>query len=221
MHRNIHVLIGGCLLAFGAAVVNVVFLLQTGTSVSHLTGDVAKLAADLSRISPEIVIEAKRVATAAAGFVLGAVFSGYLIHDRNLELSRPYGRTIILIGALLLSAHWVILTHELLAITTAAFACGMQNALAARFHGIILRTTHLTGLLTDFGAAVGMRLRGHPVPRHGILVPAMISAAYFTGAVVGCVGMLKYQAPMLPLTGAGYLGGGIVWSVLKRTIWKG
>lgn len=216
MFRNSHILLGGCLLALGASVVNVVFLLQTGTSVSHLTGDISKLAADIVRASPEMLLEAQRVGLAAGGFIAGAVSAGFLIHQSNLELSRPYGRTILFIGALLLGTHWLMPVSDRGAITVAAFACGLQNALATRFRGIVLRTTHLTGLLTDFGAAIGMKLRGHPVPRHGIVVPAAISFSYFAGAFAGCLGAVKFRLPLLPIVGGAYLLGGVCWSVVKR-----
>ena len=40
------IVIGGCLLAFLSAAVNAGFLIRLGTSVSHLTGDVSKVAVD-------------------------------------------------------------------------------------------------------------------------------------------------------------------------------
>jgi|GEM_PF-5134493 len=43
-------------------------------------------------------------------------------------------------------------------------ACGFQNALATHY-GLVLRTTHVTGLLTDLGTNLGMRLRGHRYSR--------------------------------------------------------
>lgn len=216
--RNLYVLAGGCLLAFGASVVNVAFLVRTGTSVSHLTGDASRLAMDLSAYSPGAVADAQQVATAVIGFALGAVLSGFVIHQPDLQLARPYGRTVILIGCVLIGSELLLPGHVQPAVGLAAFACGMQNALATRYHQIILRTTHITGLLTDFGSALGMRLRGRDVPTHGILVPAAMCASFFVGALVGGLAALRTNAPLLLIVGLGYVIGGVVWSVLKRTI---
>lgn len=216
--RNLYVLAGGCLLAFGASVVNVAFLLRTGTSVSHLTGDISRLAMDLSAWSESAVADAQQVAAAAVGFALGAVFAGFVIHQRDLELARPYGRTVILIGCLLVGSEFLLPEHTRLAVALAAFACGMQNALATRYHQIILRTTHITGLLTDLGSALGMRLRGRDVPAHGILVPALMCASFFAGALTAGIAATRTSVPLLLTMGIGYVLGGIVWSVIKRTI---
>ena len=92
--------------------------------------------------------------------------------------------TVAGIGAILLSAQAVMDRHPVPAIGAAAFACGMQNGLAARFRGIVLRTTHVTGLVTDFGTTLGMRLRGFAIPGWKIAVPALLTAAFFAGGAL-------------------------------------
>lgn len=216
--RNLYALAGGCLLAFGASVVNVAFLMRTETSVSHLTGDLSRLAMDLSAYSVGTFSDAARVATAVLGFVLGAVLAGFVIHQPNLELARPYGRTVILIGLLLLASDFLLPDHDRLSIGLAALACGMQNALATRYRQVVLRTTHITGLLTDLGASLGMKLRGRDIPTHAILVPAAMCTAFFAGALTGGYGALQHAAPLLAIVGTGYVLCGVIWSVLKRTI---
>ncbi|MCA8979218.1 MAG: DUF1275 domain-containing protein [Planctomycetes bacterium] len=216
--RDLYVLLGGCLLAFGASVVNVAFLLRTGTSVSHLTGDVSRLAMDWADASDEALTHSWQVLAAALGFVLGAVLAGFVIHQPNLVLARPYGRTVIFIGCLLVGSEMLRPGHPHLAIGLAACACGVQNALATRYRQIILRTTHITGLLTDLGTSLGMRMRGRAIPRHGILVPAAICVAFFLGALTSGFTLARTSVPLLTVVGAGYVLGGLVWSVVKRTI---
>jgi uncharacterized membrane protein YoaK (UPF0700 family) len=211
------ILMGGCLLAFMAAVTNVAFLLQTGISVSHLTGDIARLATDLARSRIEIAGDLHKVGSAAVGFLCGAVLSGYFIHHPTLEINRPYGRTTMFIGVLLLAAHSLLATCDWLAIGLAALACGIQNSIASRFRGLILRTTHLTGLFTDLGVSIGMKLKGHDIPYWKIIVPASIAICFFSGALLGTYGAVILDVRLLLVTGLSYVCGGIVWSFLKRT----
>jgi uncharacterized membrane protein YoaK (UPF0700 family) len=209
------ILSGGCGLAFGAAFANTGLVLHTGTSVSHLTGDVARLTINLARWSPTMVPELLRVGLAAALFFVGAAFAGFVIHHPTLDLSRPYGRTISGIGLLFLSAFFCIRELPLLSICLAAFACGLQNALATHYRGLVLRTTHLTGMMTDFGVTLGMRVRGHEVPAWKIRVPALLMLSFFLGGIIAAF-LHFHGRPVLLLAGIGYLAAGLGWSAWKR-----
>lgn len=208
------ILSGGCGLAFGAAFANTGLVLHTGTSVSHLTGDVARMTINLARWSPSMVGDLLRVGVAAGLFLVGATLAGFVIHHPNIDLSRPYGRTITSIGVLLLIAYLCVGRFPVTGIGLAAFACGLQNALATHYRGMILRTTHLTGLMTDLGVSVGMRLRGHDVPTWKIRVPAMLMVSFFLGGLVAAFTHFSGHDAIM-IAGFGYVLSGIGW-----TIWK-
>jgi uncharacterized membrane protein YoaK (UPF0700 family) len=40
-----------------------------------------------------------------------------------------------------------------------SIACGMQNAMTTRYSGAVVRTTHLTGMVTDVGLLLGHMAR--------------------------------------------------------------
>lgn len=210
------VVIGGCVLAFLSASVNAGFLIELGTSVGHLTGDVSKAAVDAVRGNREMTMMAIRLALAAMGFVGGAMTAGYFIHHPNLDLERPYGRSVVCIGVCLMGAHFVIHDIPWLAVGLAAFAFGLQNALATHYRGMVLRTTHLTGLLTDFGVNLGMKLKGHQIEVWKLLVPISLIVSFFTGAGFGSLLVLKWHLPFLPLIAGVYLTGGLGWTVFKH-----
>lgn len=209
------ILAGGYGLAFGAAFANTGLVLHTGTSVSHLTGDVSRMTINLARWSPSMVGELLRVGVAAALFLVGATLAGFVIHHPNIDLTRPYGRTITGIGTLFLIAYFCVGRLPVVSIGLAAFACGLQNALATHYRGVILRTTHLTGMMTDFGVTLGMRIRGYDVPAWKIRVPAMLIVSFFLGGVLAAyVHFSGFDAIML--AGIGYVFFGIGWSLLKH-----
>lgn len=213
-----YILLGGCILAFGASFVNVGFLLRTGASASHLTGDISRLATELVSADPIYRQNLFLVCSATVGFVFGALMSGMLLHHPQLELEKPYGRIVSGIGILLVGAYWVESFSGAGAIGIAGFACGLQNALATKYRGSVLRTTHLTGLLTDLGVMLGMRIRGHSLDNWRIGVPLFLSLSYFIGAVSGAFVVMRFDLPWLALAGMAYVAGGVIWSLLKRRL---
>ena len=210
------VLLGGCILAFLAAAVNADFMLRLGVSVSHLTGDLSRIASEATLDGRRWSLEAGVLGLSVTGFVGGAATAGFFIHHPNLQLGRPYGRSVIAVGAILMATHPVARHSPLPACFMAAWACGLQNALATRYRGLVLRTTHITGLLTDLGQLIGMRLRGHPIEAWKITTPFVLAGSFAAGAAVGSVVQLMTAVPVTPVCGAIYILGGALWSLLKR-----
>ena len=81
---------------------------------------------------------------------------------------------------------------------------------------MILRTTHITGLLTDLGTNLGMKLKGHEIAPWKLLVPALLAASFFTGAMFGSMMVILMERPALLVLACMYLAGGIGWSICKR-----
>ncbi|QTN33421.1 DUF1275 domain-containing protein [Akkermansiaceae bacterium] len=215
------ILAGGCCLAFGAAFANIGVVLETGISVSHLTGDISRVSMDLSHPSPVMLREALLVGGAALSFLLGAFLAGFLIHHPTLDFARPYGRTVTGIGMLLIASGLLIPAYPLAGIALAAFGCGIQNSLASSYRGIVLRTTHLTGLMTDFGVALGMKARGCEVNSSRFVVPGLLIVSFFLGGVVSGVVFFSGKYDVIVLAGCGYVLAGLAWSVGKRVAKRG
>ena len=196
---------------------NTGFLLSAGTSVSHLTGDIARIGSGLFSVSHAEDGLLAKVTLASIGFISGATISGFLLHHPTLELSRPYGRTLSVLGVFLIAAYFVQTSVPLLSIGIASAVCGAQNALANRYRGVVLRTTHLTGLFTDFGIHLGMKLRGHDIESWKLLIPLWITFSFLLGAIVSSFFFLHKRTDWLLLSGIGYISGGIIRSIYKRT----
>jgi len=175
---------GGAALAAVAGYVDAVLLRITGIGVSHATGGVAKLAGDTAAGSYDA---ATRIVSVLCAFLLGAVVSGAIIGASELKPGRRYGVAMLVQAALLAAATLVMLNNpvSIWAATFAAGACGLQNAMASSYYGLIVRTTHVTGIVTDLGAMIGQRLAGkHIEPwRFGLL--AALLTSFFAGGFVG------------------------------------
>jgi len=182
-----------------------------------LTGDIARIGSGLSTFGRGNGFHIFNVATATLGFIIGATISGFLLHHPTIEITMPYGRILSSLGVCLVGAHFAHWKYPLLAIAIASAVCGAQNALASRYRGVVLRTTHLTGIFTDLGIHLGMKLRGHHIESWKLLIPLGITFSFLAGAVTSSAMILRDKDNWILSTGIGYSLGGVIWSIYKRT----
>lgn len=211
------VLLGGCILAFLNAAVNAGLFLSLGHSVAQMSGEISRMARDVGQ--PGVHGMGLSVLVAVACFLFGAVIAGYTIHHPTLDRSLPYGRCMMFIGGCLLAAHQAMDAIPLLTLAFAGFASGFQNAMATHYRGIILRTTHITGLLTDVGSHLGMLVHGHQIALWKIGVPAVVILFFFLGGAAG-TWLYFYDQPYLLILATTYLVGGLSWYLVQRHVMR-
>lgn len=167
---------GGSLLAAIAGYVNAVTLAAGYLPVTHLTGSLSRVSGDIAKGDSA---DALRLGVIVLSFIGGAMVSGALIGDARLRGGRPYGIAMVLEAGLLTGAAVLFFRLPNVALGMAAAGSGLQNAMAATYGKLILRTTHMTGIATDIGLLLGMYLRGKPTERwkFGLLVLLFVSFA--------------------------------------------
>jgi uncharacterized membrane protein YoaK (UPF0700 family) len=191
-----------------AGIVNVVgFLGYQHQAITHLTGNTSLLGAAL--VAGD-VRATQQLAGMLAAFIAGAMLSGLLVQDSVLRLGRRYGVVLALEALLLLAAVPLFEHRHLAGPLLAAMACGLQNAMATTFSGAVVRTSHLSGMFTDFGIMLGHALRGMPLARRRLGLCVLVISCFFGGGVVGALlfARLGYAALYLPaaLTGGAGIG---------------
>lgn len=176
------------LLAFNAGMINLLGLLHTAhQATTHMTGNVSMLAIAVWEEDWHRLLFLLGVLFC---FVLGSFYSGFIIRDSKLRLGRRYG-SVLSLEALFLFIGWELINHyPHYALLWMAAAAGMQNALATTYNSTIIRTTHLSGVLTDIGLALGHRARGLYVDPKRILLHMLIVSGFFLG---GLISVLAYQ----------------------------
>jgi len=197
-------------LAASAGYTNVVLLRAELTPVTHVTGAVSTLSAD---VGVSEVHDAIRVLSLIASFIFGAMLSGFIIGGESLHLGRPYGVAMLMQG-LLLAAGTALLARGLSSgVHAVAISAGLQNAMASSYGGLIIRTTHVTGIATDLGFRLGAWARRREVEAWTLLHLAALLVGFFGGGVVGAVaatrwgsGALIAPAALVTLLGAAYTG---------------
>lgn len=174
--------LGAFFLAFNAGMMNALGLLSIWhQTVSHMTGNVSMLAIAILHGQSMQAIYGICVITS---FVLGSLYSGYILGSSHFQLGRRYGIPLSL-SALCIFLCWLLIPYyPRYALLWACVAMGMQNAMVSHYKGAIIRTTHLTGLLTDLGLNLGYLLRGLPVERRRVVLLIVILMGFLFGGIV-------------------------------------
>lgn len=192
-------LYGAAVLAFSAGCVNSTTLVGfTHLSASHVTGNVTLFA---NAIVTGDWAFLGFVCLTLLAFLMGSVMSGYVVGGRSFRVGRRYEVALVIEGLLLTLAFLLLYRGLFWGQLFAAMACGLQNAMVATYSGAIIRTTHLTGLTSDMGSAIGNFLAGRPIKKSVLLFQVVLWYAFCLGCVVGAVLFVKvgYLGLMLPI----------------------
>ncbi|MCU0702287.1 MAG: DUF1275 domain-containing protein, partial [Myxococcaceae bacterium] len=151
---------------------------------------------------------ALRAAAVVLCFFAGAALSGFIVQQSTLHAGRRYGVALLVEAGLLFGAWLGSREHSVSGEVLAAVACGLQNALATSYSGAIIRTTHMTGIVTDLGITVGHWLRGQPVEWFRVRLHLVLLAGFFAGGALGTTahGVLGSETLLLPAGAVGLAG---------------
>ena len=136
--------------------VNITTLLLYEKPTTHMTGNVSGIL--IHAMSGE-TSHALTLLFIVISFLLGGVCSGMIFSEKVFRFANRYGILLIVLGLLLGISFWLDL--ESIWIYQLAFTVGVQNSMFIYYRGMIVRTSHFTGYLTDTGFAIGRCLRGH------------------------------------------------------------
>jgi len=190
--------LGAFLLALNAGMVNVLGLFTVlHQSVSHMTGNVSMLAMSLLTWQPEHFIYLSLVVLC---FIVGSFYSGFILGNGNVEFGRRYGLPLSLV-AIFLFLTWLLLPYfPRYGLLWACVAMGVQNAMVSHYKGAIIRTTHLSGVLTDIGLTLGYRARGIKVQKRRISLHLLILSGFLIGGLIASLAYpyLKLQTFLIP-----------------------
>ena len=144
------------LLTFIAGFLNGVFFIIAGTAVSHHTGTITRVALTLSQGA---VAEAAAFLLLILSFYIGACISGMLFHKRDCTFSKRYGILLLVFSTVFFAIAVLRPPLQIVLIITCVIL-GIQNGMFIPYDGILIRTSHFSGYLTDAGLAMGKVMRG-------------------------------------------------------------
>lgn len=201
-------------LAFSAGAVNAAALAACQRFVSHVTGTVTRVGADYG--SAYLLLD---YAAVLGAFVVGAMSSFWMLDGRRLRGKAPFvGLPLAMVDDPRARGRARAVRRvrsvrqdggdpgDFLMLGLLAFAMGLQNASVASTSGMIVRTTHMTGPLTDLSVALGAYLStAAPADlreraRAGIVLRGAKILAFIAGALVASIAAtrLEYLTFLIP-----------------------
>ncbi len=184
---------GGFALTAVAGFVNTLLLVSAfHVPVSHMSGAVSMFGIDVMTARWQ---DLTLIGSIIVGFFLCAVMSGVIIGSQRLRPGRRYGIALMIEGAAFACA-----ANGWWTVAFAAFGCGLQNGLASSYLGLAIRTTHVTGIVTDLGVLIGEAIRHRTIRGWKVALLATLLVGFATGGILA-----------VPLEA--WLGLGVMWLV--------
>lgn len=190
-------------LAFVAGAVNAGGFLAVTQYTSHMTGIVSAMADNVALGAYALVLTG---AGALLCFVAGAACSAVMVNfARQRKLQGEYALPLLLEAFLLLIfgvlGAWLSNVNGLFVPATVmllSFIMGLQNAVITKLSRAEIRTTHITGAVTDIGIELGKLVywNGTVLPgrtrveadRRRLKTLTILVLCFFIGGVIGALG---------------------------------
>lgn len=192
----------GYALAFVAGAANAGGFLAVHQYTSHMTGIVSSMADNIALGTWLPVLAGFGALTS---FLAGAMSSAILVNfARRRNLSSEFALPLLLEAVLLLvfgvTGNSLQRLHALFVPATVMLLCfmmGLQNAVITKISNAEIRTTHLTGTITDIGIELGRLVYWNDpkvqaarvlANRRRLRMLVTLAASFFVGAIIGALG---------------------------------
>ncbi|MCB8876596.1 YoaK family protein [Acidisoma silvae] len=194
-------------LAGVAGALNTAGLYAVGMFSANMTGNVSAFA---DRFGVGDLLAALPYLGLVLTFVAGATLSTLLINfGRRRGIVRIFALNIVVEAALLIGLGFVdgwmpALIRGVVLAFGLAFALGLQNAVVTRISNARVRTTHVTGMVTDIGIEIAnlLEFRGSAsaearANRDKLKLHLQTVAAFVCGGVIGVIAYRRIGAALL------------------------
>ncbi len=193
----------GYALAFIAGATNAGGFLAVQQYTSHMTGIVSSMADNIALGEPGLVLTGLG---AVLSFLIGAATCAVLVnHARRQQMHSEYALPLLfeaflllcfgLLGAQLSRIDGLFVPATVMLL---CFIMGLQNALITKISKAEIRTTHITGIVTDLGIELGKLVYWNApgasaqpnvrADRGRLRVLSSLLVAFFVGGVAGALG---------------------------------
>ncbi|CAL1143658.1 unnamed protein product [Cladocopium goreaui] len=233
-------LIFGNVLAMMAGIIDVASILSFSVTTTHVTGNTAKMGMYIGHDMNEQIDynKAVQLGLCVTSFCFGSFLCGLIIPKTQVHIGGKglYGTALIAESVLLLVCYFD--PDHQAAPYWAAMASGLQNAMCTMHFGAVVRTTHVTGCITDIGSTAGraaillvrrfchkegsgMQLLDEAelhVDKRKLLVLVPLYVFFLGGCIVGalCFRSIAHNTFLIPAIVTGFMG--LVYSTLRETL---
>lgn len=188
-------------LTFLGGATNIAAIMLFETTITHHTGNITKAAIALA--SGNFTLFGLLFSYLAL-FSLGSVLAGFLFYKRTEHLHGLYTLLPIVLGlSLFLSRRF--LASEAIILMVISLGMGLQNGTYFKVRGVVVRTTHMTGYLTDAAFSLGAVLKGNRHESWKVLWYFSSILVFFIGGIIATWFTLVSGAAVLDLIASAYV----------------
>ena len=181
-------------LALMAGFVNAVAILDAHEAATHLTGVTTAAAAAVALGHWPV---AAILGLVALAFLIGAAMSGFLVRAPRWQTMRHVCVPFFLEAASLVAGGLLLDRYPTSGLALCAFGVGLQNGTSTITTGALIRTSHVTGILTDLAVSLGQALQGRAWDRRRASVCGIVFGGFVVGAFAGAWGFNRWGGPAL------------------------
>ncbi len=179
------------ILSFNGGLVSMVtFMSFLHNSVGYVTGNISFAAESLVNGN---WASFHGYLLALISFLVGSIISGIIIPSDNVNRNNNYNLALTLEMICIIIGGFGLKFGVSSAKYFLAISMGMQNALTTYYGNSIIRTTHMTGTMTDLGITLGHFIRGDKVALWRIIVYSFLLLGFFAGCVCGVIGYMYFD----------------------------
>lgn len=191
-----------------AGAVNIYGIKMLGFKLSHHTGNTSQIAISIyeGRIPFSLIFM-------LIAFFFGSFFSGTIFHQRRLDSKRSYDKCLYTCGLFLVFLSF--LTNKTLELFSLCFILGLQNGMFIKYREVVVRTSHITGYLTDAGFALGALIRGNKSELWKIKF-YITSILSFIGGGLGGYFLVNHFSSPIRIIGGFYILAGMYYYVISE-----
>jgi uncharacterized membrane protein YoaK (UPF0700 family) len=195
----------GCTLCGIAGATNAGGFLAVGQYTSHMSGILSSVADNL--ILGQIQLELASVVLVLS-FLLGSMTTAWMVNwSLRRQMRSAFARPLLVEAGLLLifGIFGTAISHFAglfvpLTVVLLCFIMGLQNAVITKVSHAEIRTTHVTGLLTDLGIELGkvFYFNRSTFPqkvvanRRKLRIHTLLVSSFFGGALLGAYGFKTF-----------------------------
>lgn len=184
--------------------------------VTHLTGISTEGAIGLGTQDVHLLFHAVGVILL---FLFGCALSAGLLRAPRWTPSAMAVWVLILEAMVLAAAAWILPETPWLGVTLCAGAMGLQNGMTSLVSGALLRTSHLTGMFTDLGTALGQLTWRGPVDRRRVAVCAVVIGSFVTGAALAAACYARWNGQALIANAVGVMAvAAVTWHLHRARL---
>lgn len=197
-------------LSFVAGIVNITGWLSLGLLTTNVTGHFSALSKELFHQNYHLAL---KFLLLILSFLVGAFISSIFMEQSRHSKQKEMVNYVLPISLEIVVLLFVVLSDSLftsfeyltlLSLSLMLFSMGLQNALVTQVSKSVVRTTHLTGLITDLGIELSQLLfyrqkEAQKTLKRSVFIKLMIIIGFVFGGILGGFLFNYYQINTLYL----------------------